>query len=213
MKQNEMLRLRYLQVLIILLVLAVFYLETASAQFVPYSKDIHEIQPVEVLGSRNEFYDEDQKKTTIDTSILKTFASANLDELLSLSSPIFINTYGSSGSLSTPKLRGSASNHTSLTWNGFPIENTTMGQPDLSLAPSEFSEKISITHGASGSLYGNGTFGGSIDLKNDVDWDANNNITISSEYGSWNNQRYNFKGLAGDKVLKYRLNGIYHRAD
>ncbi|MFP4042630.1 MAG: TonB-dependent receptor [Bacteroidales bacterium] len=213
MKQNEMLRLRYLQVLIILLVLAVFYLETASAQFVPYSKDIHEIQPVEVLGSRNEFYDEDQKKTTIDTSILKTFASANLDELLSLSSPIFINTYGSSGSLSTPKLRGSASNHTSLTWNGFPIENTTMGQSDLSLAPSEFSEKISITHGASGSLYGNGTFGGSIDLKNDVDWDANNNITISSEYGSWNNQRYNFKGLAGDKVLKYRLNGIYHRAD
>lgn len=213
MKQIEILKLSCLQILKILFVFAGFLLQTASAQYVPYSKDIHEIKPVEILGSRNEFYHEDQKKTTIDTSILKTIGSANLDELLSNSSPLFINTYGSSGALSTPKLRGSSSNHTSLTWNGFPINNTTMGQPDLSLAPAEFSEKISITHGASGSLYGSGTFGGSIDLKNDVNWDANNNLAITSEYGSWNNQRYKLKGLAGNKVLKYRLNGLYHKAD
>ncbi|MFO8233963.1 MAG: TonB-dependent receptor plug domain-containing protein [Bacteroidales bacterium] len=194
-------------------ILIIFQATESAAQFVPYSKYIHEIQAVEVVRARSDFYGEDQKKTTIDTSVLQVNSSMNLDELISMSSPVFINNYGSSGSLSTPKFRGSSSNHTALSWNGFPINNVTMGQPDLSLAPAEFSEKISITHGASGSLYGSGTFGGSIDLRNDVNWNKSNYIAINPEYGSWNNQRYNLKGLVGNNSFKYRVNGIYHKAD
>ncbi len=187
--------------------------DKSRAQFVPLSKKVHNIEKIEIVSNRNEFYGEDQKKTRIDSTILQCTSSSNLDELLSRATPVFIKSYGSSGSLAVPSLRGSSSNHTSLTWNGFPINSITLGQCDLSRSPTEFMDKITVTHSASGSLYGGGTFGGNINMKNNVDWKTKNSLSVSSEYGSWNNQRYNLQGLVGNNAFKYKISGIYHQAD
>jgi outer membrane cobalamin receptor len=187
--------------------------DKSHAQFVPLSKKVHNIEKIEVVSNRNEFYGEDQKRTKIDTTILHYTSSSNLDELLSRATPVFIKSYGSSGSLAVPSLRGSSSNHTLLTWNGFPINSITLGQCDLSHSPTEFMDNVTVTHGASGSLYGSGTFGGNINMKNEVDWKTRDYLSISSEYGSWNNHRYNLEALVGNNSLKYKISGIYHQAD
>jgi iron complex outermembrane receptor protein len=77
---------------------------------------------------------------------------------------VFVKSYGAPGNLTSLSFRGTLSNHTQITWNGFPLNNPTTGDADLSLIPLTIADKVSLVYGASGSLYGGGTFGGSVDL-------------------------------------------------
>jgi len=178
-----------------------------------FSEEVHEIEKVQVIGNYREVYSNDFKKHTIDTSILQTHSTTNLSELLSLASPVFIKTNGSAGALATPSLRGTTSNHTIVNWNGFPVNSITLGQSDLSLANSRFIDDISITPSAPGSLYGSGTFGGVINMKNEANWSKKNIFNISSEYGSWDHHKFSASGSIGNNKIKTDIKGFYHRAE
>ena len=182
---------------------------TAAQQF---SKKIHNLKEVEVVAERSHYYAEDQKTTILDSAILNRHSSNSMGELLSLATPIYIKSYGASGSLSVPNFRGTSAQHTSVNWNGFPVNSATLGQCDLSLTPAEFTDKVSISHSAPSSLYGSGTFGGAISMENQPEWDHNQSISLSGELGSWNNQRYGLKGEFGNQRLQYRISGIYQQA-
>ncbi|MBS3808457.1 MAG: TonB-dependent receptor [Bacteroidales bacterium] len=193
-----------------LLVLLSLLAPAAGAQ--QFSKKIHKLKEVEVVAERRDYYAEDQKITTLDSATLKNLSSNSMGELLSLATPIYIKSYGASGSLSVPNFRGTSSQHTCVNWNGFPVNSATLGQSDLSLTPAEFTDKVSIAHSAPSSLYGSGTFGGAISMENQAHWDQNQSITLSGELGSWSNQRYGLKGDFGNDRLQYRVNGLYQQA-
>ena len=171
------------------------------------------IPEVRFTGSRTTFFSEDNQLIEIDTLSMLMNNSSNLGELLSVSSPVFVKSYGSTGSLSTISLRGSGSNHTQINWNGFPINSITLGTMDLSNVSVDMTDNINITKGAAGSLHGSGTFGGSINLINNPDWDNKTNIRFSSEFGSFHNQRYGLKMKFGNNKFRYNIYGFLQHAE
>lgn len=191
-----------------LLFFMLFNNENAAAQF---SKKVHSIDQVEITANRRKVYTDDFKQYTID-SALKKQPHNDLTELLAITSPVFLNTNGSAGSLATPSLRGTTANHTLVNWNGFPINSITLGQSDLSLSNTYFMDEISIIPSAPGTLYGSGTFGGAINLNNQATWNKTPSISASTEYGSWNHQRYSLSGQAGHDQLQVQAKGYYHNA-
>lgn len=184
----------------------------AKATGQQFSKKVHQMPEVKVVTKRNQYYTEDQKITVLDSSLLQNHDSGNLGELLSVATPIYIKSYGAKGSVAVPNFRGSSAQQTSVNWNGFPINSMTLGQCDLSLSPAEFTDKLFITHSAPASLYGSGTFGGTLSMENTPRWHQPTMLSVSSELGSWNSQRYSMKGQAGNDHLQYRLSGVYQKA-
>ncbi len=202
-----------LNLMFTILLLCLFHtLFNGSLRAQQFSEKVHEIKEIQVISSRRNFYSEDQKTYTFDSLTINHNQTENLSGLLSAASPVFIKSYGSRGSLATPSLRGTQGTHTSVTWNGFPINSLTLGQCDLSLTPMEFVDRVSITHSAPGSLYGNGTFGGAIGLNNKTNWKKGNTLSLSGEAGSWNNQRYSLQSELGNKKFRYKASGFFQKA-
>ncbi|MGI8893765.1 MAG: TonB-dependent receptor, partial [Bacteroidia bacterium] len=67
-------------------------------------------------------------------------------ELLSQHSGLNIRNYGS-GLLSTINSRGLGANHTSVSWNGIPLNSANLGLTDLSLLPVFFFDDVAIVSG------------------------------------------------------------------
>ncbi|MGM0531112.1 MAG: TonB-dependent receptor, partial [Bacteroidota bacterium] len=195
--------------LVLILLTLSFGMVHAQNQF---SQKVHEIKEVQITSNRKNFYSEDQKTSDIDSITLDNNRSNNLDELLSSTTPVYIKSYGARGALAVPNLRGTHGGHTSVTWNGFPINSLTLGQSDLSQTPVEFIDHVSITHSAPGSLYGNGTFGGAIGLENNANWKQGRALSLSSELGSWNNQRYSLQSELGNQKFRYKISGFFQKA-
>ncbi len=163
--------------------------------------DTISIPEVKVVKSRTFFYKDDQKVLFIDSGLIARTFSSNLDELISKSGAINVYGYGGTGSLSSISLRGTGSAHTNVMWNGFPINSITTGTVDLSLIPASFFNNIRLVYGSSGSLYGSGAFGGSIELDKDVDWSETFVLKGRLEAGSFGNLMGGIElGVGGDKV-------------
>lgn len=195
-----------------LLLLMFLTVSQKTIQAQQFSKKVHEIKEVQIVSSRKDFYSEDQKISILDSITIENNQSNNLDHLLNSTTPVYIRSYGSRGAPAIPNLRGTQGTHTSVTWNGFPINSSTLGQCDLSQTPVEFVDHVSVTHSAPSSLYGSGTFGGAIGLENKANWNQGRSLTLSSEAGSWNNQRYSLHSKLGNQKFRYNLSGFYQHA-
>lgn len=110
---------------------------------------------------------------------------SNVSNLLLQNSAIYIRSYGL-GSLSTLSLRGSASTHTAVLWNGINIQSPMNGIFDLSLLPSFFLDEIEVRHGAAGALTGSSAIGGNLILNNQTRFNSGWQITSLNEVGSFN---------------------------
>ena len=177
-----------------------------------FSKKVHKVPEVHVTSHRNQYYVEDQKITLVDSAELRQYQAMELGEMIEATTPLHIRSYGAKGAISVPSFRGSTAQHTSVTWNGFPIRSMTLGQCDLSLTPASFTDKVQIRHSAPGSLYGSGTFGGAIALSNEADWDRKQSLGLTSELGSWESRRYGVQANLGNEKLHYRVKGFYQKA-
>lgn len=175
-------------------------------------QSVKEFSPV-VVESNKEFFSEDQSTVTISSQTASITQNENLGYVLSRKSPLVIRNYGSYGSLTSVAMHGTGSNHTQVCWNGIPLNSPTTGQADLSLLPAGFVQSVDIINGASGSLFGSGTFGGSINLANTADW----NNRISANY-SFNSGSYGYMGhllnlRIGTGKLQYQLSLLKSGAD
>ncbi len=132
------------------------------------------------------------------------FAVSDLATLLKSETNINITQYGGEGSLSSIRLRGSGPSHTQVNWNGIPVNSPTTGTIDLSLVSSLMADEVDLIYGASGSLFGSGTFGGSLNLINKPDWNNRLGIMVFGEAGSWNHYK------SGVSVRTGRDNWQYH---
>jgi vitamin B12 transporter len=124
------------------------------------------------------------RKTCIDTTLLKNYNNISLAELLSLSSPVFIKSYGSGGS-ATSSLRGTGASHTQVSWNGININNPMLGQTDFSLITSGLIDNVLISVGGASMEFGNGGIGGIINLENNPDWSDRTSVMVNPAAGSF----------------------------
>ncbi len=175
--------------------------------------DTLRIPAVTVTNPRVTFYSEDCKRITFDSLELAMNCAINLGELLSQNSTLTVSSYGGYNSLSSISFRGTGSNHTLVTWHGFPVNSLTTGGVDLSLIPVGVFDKISLVYGASGSLYGNSSIGGSIMLENNADWTNRLNGELSAGVGSFGYRRYGLKAAVGNQRIQFSINGFFNRSD
>ena len=125
------------------------------------------------------------KKTEhLDSSNKEQFKFNTLNDLLANQSTVFIKSYGP-GAIATTALRGGNAAQTAILWNGFNLQNTMLGQTDLSLLPSFLFEDVAIEYGGSSSVWGSGAIAGSIQLNSNAQFGSGNFSRISIGSGSF----------------------------
>jgi len=139
---------------------------------------------VTINANRQQQYEGDTHVEEISRQQLRSQVGSNLGQFLQAQTAVNIKAYGSGGGLSTVSLRGANASQTLINWNGFPINSITTGTADLSMVPTSGFQNISIAYGASGTLYGSGSFGGAINLNNEARFENHTTATVYDGYNS-----------------------------
>jgi iron complex outermembrane receptor protein len=166
---------------------ALFFTQCAllCAQTKGIADSVFQIHEVTVSSNRIEYFSIGNKIRTIDSSLIGSYTTANLSQVLSSYSQVQINSYGLG--LSNPSIRGTGSSHTAVLWNGFNLQDLLNGGVDCSLIPINFMDDIKVQYGGGSALFGSGAIGGVIHLNNILDFEKGLTSSISSGYGSYGN--------------------------
>jgi outer membrane cobalamin receptor len=169
--------------------------------------------PEVVVETNKQFFSEDHTIRSFETSADIGKQHDNIGYILERKSAVLIRNYGAAGSLTSISMHGTGSNHTQVTWNGIPLNSPSTGQADLSLIPSGFINSVEVINGASGSLFGSGTFGGSVNLNNEPDWNNRISFSYSLNTGSYGSMGNMLTVKAGGPKIQYQLSAIVMRAE
>ncbi|MFT5750142.1 MAG: vitamin B12 transporter, partial [Ancylomarina sp.] len=165
--------------------------------------DTIQINTVDILAPRLKHFSEVEKHQEIDSLTLVRYGSQDLATLLQKVSLVNMSSNGSLGALSTVGIRGASATHTSVNWNGIPVNSLTTGSADLSLISAGAFDNVEVVFGAPGSLYGSGTYGGAINLSNIPSWKKRSRLNFISEYGSFSNSKQSLVGAYSNKWISY----------
>lgn len=116
--------------------------------------------------------------------ILSQMKTSSLADFIREQSAIYIKEYGR-GAVSYLSVRGTSSSHTTVAWNGMNLSVPTLGQTNLSHVPIYFFDKLDIHIGGSSTLYGDGTIGGTLQLKTAPVWNRGLSGDILLSVGSY----------------------------
>lgn len=157
------------------------------------------LQPVEIVGSGIDTYAAGSHTARLDSLQLALFTSSSLSGLLQSDQGIYLKEYGP-GMLSSISLRGTAAHHTSLLWNGLPVNYPSLGVADYSLIPVFFVDKAELVYGGVSALAGSGAIGGAISL-DDVLAENQRSIELVQEAGSFGTYFSGVKArISGEKA-------------
>ena len=131
-----------------------------QAQKEAFSVDSRDtIQVLEIVP----LYGKGQHYEVLDSARLQRYNSQNLAQTLALESTFFIKNYGPSG-ISTLSGRGGSASQTAVLWEGFNLQNSMLGQTDLSLIPMFFIDQVDLQYGGGSSFFGTSGVGGALHL-------------------------------------------------
>lgn len=108
-------------------------------------------------------YGKGQHYEVLDSARLQRYKTQNLAQVLALESTFFIKNYGPSG-ISSISGRGGSASQTAVLWEGFSLQNSMLGQTDLSLIPLFFIDRIDLQYGGGSSFFGTSGVGGALHL-------------------------------------------------
>jgi len=148
------------------------------------------------------------KSLEVDSLELSEKSSGNLADVLNEHSTIFVKSYGSNG-LSSVSFRGTSAAHTMLLWNDIPINSSMNGQVDFSLIPLAFFDGVEIDFGGASLDKNAGSLGGSINLKNEVDYSNRLSISAQQRIASFGNSGTSFIVKGGREKLQVHLRSFY----
>ncbi len=188
--------------------IALLNLYVVSAQELP----VKSIPQVVVEGNKA-FFSDDQTTRTFNLSSDQPDRQQDIGNVLEMNSAAMIRPYGSTGSLTSISLHGTGSNHTQVNWNGIPLNSPTTGQVDLSLIPSGFIQSVEVVNGASGTLFGSGTFGGSVNLNSETDWNRRLSVNYSFNTGSYGLKSHLLSLGAGNRRIQYQISALTSKAE
>ncbi len=129
---------------------------------------IIEVPDVVVTATRSQYFGNDIKTEVYTRNKTTDFAGESITRLLTSNSALNVKAYGAGGGLANITLRGSSASQVQVNWNGFPINSVTAGACDFSMVPASGFDRVSVVYGASGAVYGSGTFGGAVNLDNNL---------------------------------------------
>ncbi len=165
--------------------------------------DTIQIESIDIVAPRLNHFSTTEKKVLIDSTLIKRYSGKDLSGLLQKTSLVNISSNGAYGALATVGMRGASGTHTSVNWNGIPVNSLTTGSADVSLINAGSFDQVQVVYGAVGSLYGSGTLGGAIELFNHPDWKKKSSLGLMSEVGSYSNTKTKIFGKYSDKWISY----------
>jgi len=152
---------------------------------------VEQLDEVLLPSSKLRTYSVGFKITKFNDSILKS-NHQSLSALLQSESSIYFKSYGVA-MLSSPSFRGTGSSHTAVLWNGIPVNSTLNGQTDFNMINSVSIDEMTVRAGGGSILFGSGAIGGSIHLKNNVDFNTQTSHHLLTSYGSYNTYKVNYR--------------------
>ncbi len=173
--------------------------------------DTVKISEIKVLAKRR-VEEAGLKITRPDSLARATTLTTSLADLISEYTPVFIKTYGR-GSAATASFRGTAATHTQVLWNGMTLNSPMRGSADLSLLPVFFVDDVFLLHGGSSMTEGSGALGGSINLRNQPDWNSGMNISGLFETSSFQTRKTFLKGTFGEDRFKSSTRLFYESSE
>ncbi len=147
--------------------------------------DTIRLSNVNVVANRLHHFSATEKQLVIDSINKTIYENADIGTLLKKTTLVNFSSNGSLGALTSVSIRGASNTHTSLMWNGIPINSLTTGSADFSLMNAGLFNDIRVVYGAEGTLYGSGTSGGAIELNNLPVWKKQRHFGFNSTFGSW----------------------------
>ena len=168
----------------------------------------HQLQEVVILQNKQQQFETSKKQIEIDSTILNKYSTSSLSDMLANQSTIHIKSYGNGNIVST-SMRGGSANHTALLWNGLNIQNTMLGQPDLSIVPTTLFNNISLEYGGGSAIWGSGAIGGSIHLKNNTNFNQGFKTKLQMSVGSFDSKKINsgiilsYKKIVSNTTIYY----------
>jgi len=148
------------------------------------------LEEIPIISTQNKQFTAGKKIQRIDSLTKSNFDNANLGDVLSVNSPVFVRNYGP-GNISTSSFRGGNASQTAVLWNGFNIQNNMLGQNDLSQVPNFIFDDINIEYGGSASVWGSGAMGGSIQLNNKPKFNKGVTTSLGLGVGSYHSRKLN----------------------
>ncbi len=176
------------------------YCFTFSFNLHSQTKDttLHQLQEVIILQNKQEQFETSKKHDEIDSLTLNRYNTSSLADLLANQSTIHIKSYGNGNIVST-SMRGGNANHTALLWNGLNIQNTMLGQPDLSIVPTSLFNNVSLEYGGGSAIWGSGAIGGSIHLQNNTGFNQGFKTKLQMSLGSFDSRK-----ISSGVLLSYK---------
>lgn len=150
----------------------------------------HQLIEIPIIENKQQIFETSKKTSVFDSLTLARYNTSSLSDLLSNQSTIHVKQLGN-GNIATTSIRGGHASHTALLWNGLNIQNAMLGQPDLSIVPSYLFNNISIEYGGGSAIWGSGAMGGSIHLKNNIDFNQGFKTSLQIGAGSFDTKKIN----------------------
>lgn len=169
------------------------------------------ISPVEVRAGRLMGHDATDLTVELDSAQRTAMQQATLGDLLGMLSPVVMKQYGPAG-VGTSSIRGGSAAHTSVLWNGFPLNNPMLAQSDLSLIAAPLVDKVSLTYGSGSALWGSGAVGGVIALDNQARFGDGFLAQASQGWGSFGQQQQHIRLGYGSSQTATQLRAFRRQA-
>lgn len=169
------------------------------------------LQEVEVKATRIDLTDIGKHSEQLDSQMLAMRHYNNLSEVLAFQTPLYVRSYGV-GTLATLGIRGGSAVHTQFLWNGIPLRNPMLGQLDIALIPSSFTDEVSIHYGGHGAAYGSGAIGGLISLSNQT-IPSKGRATVHLSGGSWGWFSGDVRLVYGTPTIRFSTRVFLQRTD
>lgn len=167
---------------------------------------VFQVPAVVIRAPRYQHFRNDVKTEVFSGEQLSMYAGEPLHRFLSQNTALNIKSYGAGGALANVVLRGTSSSHVQVNWNGFPINSVTLGSFDFSMVPSGGFDRVSIVYGASGALYGSGTFGGAVNLDSDLKLEKSIKGSAQVSYESLKTLNGSSSFLVGNDKVVWKIN-------
>ena len=125
-----------------------------------------------------------------------------------MNSAVFLKQYGVSGS-STISRRGADPAQTQVLWNGLPVNNPMHGLTDFNNLSAFGLQEVFLIEGGNSALFGSGSVGGTIFLKNKLKFNQGNSSQLVLQTGQFGNNSIGINTTVSKKYKYFQFTYSY----
>jgi len=164
--------------------------------------DTVNLNEVSVISPKSITFSNGSNVKKIDPFKIKISQTEKIADLLSSNSSVYIKQYGA---LATATIRGTSSSHTSVNWNGIPINSIANGLSDLSNIAAFTNDNIFLIKGGNSTIFGSGSIGGSINIDSKKIRNQKLSSNVNFERGSNGLSSQSYSAKYGEDIVSFYI--------